>query len=422
LGAVDWDESGGGWQHFARGTLRLGQLLLVSRRQRAFLVLGLVVLAFNLRPAAVSVGPVLGEIRAGLGMGSTTAGLLTTLPVLCFAGFGYVAPWCGRTFGVHRVMLASLVVTTVGLVVRAEAHSAVVFISATLPALAGMATANVLIPSLVKRHFPDHIGSMTALYTTALAFGLTSASVLTVPLENATGSWRGGLVSWAGVSLVAAIPWIGLIWHDAKPPAERPRTVTTRALTRSPLAWTMAFFFGVQSLQAYAVFGWLPQIFRDAGFSAETAGVLLGVTTATSIPISLVLPGITARGRHQGRIIVGLCAAYVAGYTGLILGASTIPWLWALLIGVGTGIFPLVLTLIGLRTRTSEGTAALSGFAQSIGYLIAGVGPFMMGALYGATGGWTVPLVVLLVLVVPQGVSGLMVARERYVEDELGVA
>jgi CP family cyanate transporter-like MFS transporter len=319
-------------------------------------------------------------------------------------------------------MLASLVVTTVGLVLRAEAQSAVVFIAATLPALAGMATANVLIPSLVKRHFPDHIGSMTALYTTALAIGLTSASVLTVPLENATGSWRGGLTSWAGVSLVAAIPWIGLIWHDVKPPAERPSTITTRALTRSPLAWTMAFFFGVQSLQAYAVFGWLPQIFRDAGFSAETAGLLLGVTTATSIPISLVLPGITARGRHQGRIIVGLCAAYVAGYMGLILGAATLPWLWALLIGVGTGIFPLVLTLIGLRTRTSEGTAALSGFAQSIGYLIAGVGPFMMGALYGATGGWTVPLVVLLILVIPQGVSGLMVARERYVEDELGVA
>ena len=385
-------------------------------------MLGLVVLAFNLRPAAVSVGPVLDEIRAGLGMGSTTAGLLTTLPVLCFAGFGYAAPWCGRTFGVHRVMLASLVVTTVGLVLRAEAQSAVVFIAATLPALAGMATANVLIPSLVKRHFPDHIGSMTALYTTALAIGLTSASVLTVPLENATGSWRGGLTSWAGVSLVAAIPWIGLIWHDVKPPAERPSTITTRALTRSPLAWTMAFFFGVQSLQAYAVFGWLPQIFRDAGFSAETAGLLLGVTTATSIPISLVLPGITARGRHQGRIIVGLCAAYVAGYMGLILGAATLPWLWALLIGVGTGIFPLVLTLIGLRTRTSEGTAALSGFAQSIGYLIAGVGPFMMGALYGATGGWTVPLVVLLLLVIPQGVSGLMVARERYVEDELGVA
>jgi CP family cyanate transporter-like MFS transporter len=391
----------------------------MSRRERAFLVLGLVVLAFNLRPAAVSVGPVLHEIRRGLGMGSTTAGLLTTLPVLCFAGFGYVAPWCGRTFGMHRVMLGSLLVTGVGLVIRAEAHSSVVFILATLPALAGMATANVLIPSLVKQHFPERIGTMTALYTTALAIGLTAASVLTVPVENATGSWRGGLGAWAGVAFVAAIPWVGLIRHDIKPTSDTPKTITPRALSRSPLARTMAFFFGVQSLQAYAVFGWLPQIFRDAGFSAGTAGLLLGVTTATSIPISLVLPGITARGRHQGRIILGLCAAYVGGYLGLILDAATLPWLWALLIGIGTGMFPLVLTLIGLRTRTSEGTAALSGFAQSIGYLIAGIGPFMMGALYGATGGWTLPLIVLLILVIPQAVSGLMVARERYVEDEL---
>jgi MFS transporter, CP family, cyanate transporter len=391
----------------------------VSGRQRALVVLGLVVLAFNLRPAAVSVGPVLDEIRAGLGMGSATAGLLTTLPVLCFAGFGYVAPWCARAFGIHRVMLGALVVTTVGLVLRAGAHSPVFFLAATVPALAGMATANVLIPSLVKQHFPYHIGSMTAVYTTALAIGLTAASVLTVPLEVATGSWRGGLVAWAGVAIAAAIPWLSLIQHDVKPTDEIPKTITPRALARSPLAWTMAVFFGVQSLQAYAVFGWLPQVFRDAGFSAATAGLLLGVTTATSIPISLVLPGITARGRHQGRIILGLCAAYVAGYLGLILAAATVPWLWALLIGIGTGIFPLVLTLIGLRARTSEGTAALSGFAQSIGYLIAGVGPFMMGALYGASGGWTVPLLVLLVLVIPQGVTGLMVARERYVEDEL---
>ncbi len=396
----------------------------MSRRQRGLVVLmlGLVVLAFNLRPAAVSVGPVLDEIRTGLGMGSATAGLLTTLPVLCFAGFGFLAPWWARTFGIHRVLLGSLLVTAVGLAVRAEAHSAVVFLLATVPALAGMATANVLIPSLIKLHFPDRLGSMTAIYTTALAIGLTAASVLTVPIGEATGSWRGGLAAWAGVALLAALPWFGLIFHDVKPAGEPLRTITPRALVRSRLACTMAFFFGIQSLQAYAVFGWLPQIFRDAGFSATTAGLLLGVTTATSIPMSLVLPGITARGRHQGRIIVCLCLAYVAGYLGLIIDAATVPWLWALLIGIGTGIFPLVLTLIGLRTRTSEGTAALSGFAQSIGYLIAGIGPFMMGALYGATGGWTVPLVVLILLVIPQAISGLMVARERYVEDELATS
>ena len=391
----------------------------MTRRERAFLVLGLVALAVNLRPAAVSIGPVLDDIRHGLHMSSSTAGLLTTLPVLCFAGFGSVAPWFGRTLGVHRVMLAALVVTAVGLVTRATAHSAWFFLLATVPALAGMATANVLIPSLVKLHFPHRIGFMTAVYSTALAVGLTGASVLTVPFANLTGSWRGGIGAWAVPALLAALPWFLLAGHDVKPPAMPSRSLTTRMLWRSSLAWSMALLFGIQSLQAYAVFGWLPQIFRDAGFSAETAGLLLGVTTATSIPISLLLPGYAARSPHQGRIIVALCATWMVGYAGLLAAPSRAPWLWALLVGVGTGIFPLVLMLIGLRAHTSEGTAALSGFAQGIGYLIAGIGPFMMGVLNDATGGWTVPLVVLVCLLVPQALCGLLVARVRYIEDEL---
>jgi CP family cyanate transporter-like MFS transporter len=391
----------------------------MTRGERAFVVLGLVVLALNLRPAAVSVGPVLGDIKRGLGLGPAVAGLVTTLPVLCFAGFGSLAPWFGRQLGVHRAMLAALLVTTAGLASRPFAHSAGVFIAATVPALAGMATANVLIPSLVKLHFEDRIGVMTAVYSTALAVGLTGASVLTVPLADATGSWRGGLGSWALLAGLGALPWIVLLRHDVKPPDERTHTVTTRMMMGSTLAWTMALFFGLQSLQAYADFGWLPQIFRDAGFSAQDAGLLLGVTTATSIPISLFLPGIAARGHRQAGILIVLCTSYAAGYLGLIVSPDRLPWLWALLIGVGTGVFPFVLTLLGMRAHTSEGTAALSGFAQSIGYLLAGAGPLMMGILNGATGGWTVPLLVLLVLLVPQLLSGLRVARERYLEDEL---
>jgi MFS transporter, CP family, cyanate transporter len=400
------------------------QSLTVSshRRTQAFIAVGLVALALNLRPAAVSVGPVLQDIRDGLRMSSVTAGVVTTLPVLCFAGFGAVAPWCGRRIGVHRLMLLSLAVLAGGLAARAYAGNSAAFVAATVPALAGMATANVLLPSLVKQHFPHRIGLVTAVYTTALAIGLTGSSVLTVPFAEALGSWRAGLGIWAVVAMVAALPWLGLLRHDVKPEVERHDTIPTRALLGSPLAWTMAVFFGTQSLQAYAVFGWLAQIYRDAGFSAETAGQLLGVAAATGIPISFVLPRIAVRSKTQTPLILGLCSCYLVGYAGLMFWPVQGAWLWALAIGTGTGIFPLILTLIGLRARTSDGTAALSGFTQSVGYLISAIGPLMMGALYGATGGWTLPVTVLTLLVVPQAIAGLLVARPRYLEDELDAA
>ncbi len=391
----------------------------LSHRERVVIAIGLVVLAFNLRPAAVSVGPVLDDIRKSLSIGPAVAGVVTTLPVLCFAAFGALAPWCARRFGAHRVMLASLALLAAGIAVRADAGDAAVFILATIPALAGMATANVLLPSLVKQHFPHRVGTMTGVYTTSLAIGLTAASTATVPIAGLTGSWRGGLLAWAFTAAIAAVPWFGLLRHDVHPDLGPQRSIPGRALARSSLAWSMAVFFGMQSLQAYAVFGWLPQVYRDAGFSAETAGLLLGVTTATTIPLSFLLPSLAARVRSQAPMILALCSSYVLGYLGLLLSPTTLPWLWALLIGVGSGIFPLVLGIISLRARTSDGTAALSGFTQSIGYLIAAGGPFMIGAVYGATGGWTVPLLVLIALLLPQAVAGVLVSRERYVEDEL---
>lgn len=402
-------------------TSRAGEWPTVSRerRQQILVVVGLVVLAFNLRPAAVSVAPVLADIEAALGMSATTAGFLTTLPVLCFAGFGLLAPWCARAIGVHKVMLASLLVTAVGLVFRATVGSAAVFIASTIPVLAGVATANVLLPSLVKLHFPHRIGPMTAVYSTALAFGLSAASVLTVPVADATGSWRGGLAVWGVVALMAAGPWLGLVRHDVRPEGPVSGGIPFRTAATSPLAWWLALFFGVQSLQAYAVFGWLPEVFREAGVSAQTAGLLLGATTAIGIPISFVLPGLAARRSNQAPYVLALCACYALGYGGLVTWPAGGAWLWALLIGAGTGLFPLVLTLIGLRARTSDGTAALSGFVQSVGYLVGAVGPFMMGALFDATGSWTVPLWVLMLLVVPLAFTGIRAAAPRYFEDEL---
>jgi CP family cyanate transporter-like MFS transporter len=391
-----------------------------TRAERVLVVVGIVVLAFNLRPAAVSVGPVLDEITTGLRMSPTTAGVLTTLPVLAFAGFGAVAPWLARVTGLHRVTLISLLAVVGGLGLRSRIDNVPVFLLLSLLALAGMATANVLLPSLVKLHFPDRVGLLTSVYTTSLAVGLTLASVLTVPLSDAFGSWRWGLFAWAVTAAVAALPWFGLLRHDTAPESES-RSISLAAVARTRLGWGMALFFGFQSLQAYSVFGWFAQVYRDAGFSAGTAGLLLGAITAMSIPLSFWLPAWAARMENQTRLIVGLIACYPLGYVGLIVAPVAGAWLWAVLVGVAASVFPVVLTLIGLRARTSEGTAALSGFTQSVGYLVAALGPFGMGFLYDLTGGWNVPLTALIVLVVPQLIAALTVARPSYIEDAIGV-
>jgi CP family cyanate transporter-like MFS transporter len=391
-----------------------------SRRRQQFLIaVGLVALAVNLRPAAVSVAPVLSDLEASLGMSSTTAGVLTTLPVLCFAGFGLVAPWVARTVGVHKVMLAALVVAAAGLLYRATVGSALVFIAATVPVLAGLATANVLLPSLVKLHFPQRIGQMTAVYSTALTIGLSAAAFLTVPIADATGSWRGGLAAWGVLALVCVVPWLPLIRHDVRPDGPVSGGIPFRTVATAPLARWTALFFGLQSLEAYAVFGWLPEVYRAAGVSVQTAGLLLGVATAVGIPIALVLPGMAARRANQSPFVLALCASYLVGYIGLIVWPAGGAWLWALLIGIGTGLFPLILTMIGLRARTSDGTAALSGFVQSVGYLIGAAGPFMMGALFGATGSWTIPVGVLAALVVPLAYAGARASAPHFLEDQL---
>jgi CP family cyanate transporter-like MFS transporter len=389
-----------------------------TRAQRLLVVLGIVVLAFNLRPAAVSVGPVLGEVRASLGMSATVAGVLTTLPVLAFASFGALAPALARRLGVHRLTLLALGAVVVGLGLRARTDDAAVFLLLSLVALAGMATANVLLPSLVKLHFPRRIGLVTALYTTGLAVGLTSASALTVPVSEELGSWRWGLGVWALTALVAAVPWFGLVRHDQSP-EEQPHTVTLGAVARTRLGWAMAGLFGLQSLQAYSIFGWFAQLYRDAGFDASTAGLLLGVVTGASIPLSFLLPALAARLHHQGVMLTLLVVCYPVGYLGLMLAPVAGAWLWALLVGVAASVFPVVLTLIGLRARTPSGTAALSGFTQSVGYLIAALGPFGVGLLYDLTGSWTPPLLALTALTVPQLALALVVSRPAYVEDQL---
>ncbi|MFV0429113.1 MAG: MFS transporter [Arachnia sp.] len=392
----------------------------MSRRQSWLPLAAILVLAFNLRPVAISVGPVLEEISRDVGLSAVGAGLLTSLPTLAFAVFGALAPGLARRLGAHVVIGIALVGLLVGQIARALVDSAVGFLLLSILALGGMALANVLLPSLVRLHFPHRVGLATALYSLVMTMGVTAASAGTVPLAQALGGWQAAFIAAAALAVAALVCWIPLLIVSRRQPSAPPEAGhTMAAVARTRLGWAMALFFGIQSAQAYSIFGWLPSVFRSAGLSDVDAGFMLGIATGVGIIPSFLIPAYVARAQHPQRLFLVLVASLVIGFVGLLVAPAASPAVWSFCLAIGTASFPLILALFGLRARTASATAALSGFTQAIGYLIATAGPLLFGTLYAWTGGWTASIGLQLALVIPMVIVGLYSLRPQYIEDQL---
>lgn len=401
------------------------------------LVVGIVLAALNLRPAITSLGALLEEVRTGLAMSGSVAGLLTSVPPLCFAVFGVTAPRLARRFGAGAVVCAGMVAIGAGLLIRPFTGGTAGFLAASALALMGIAVSNVLMPVIVKQWFPDRVGSMTGLYSMALALGTSAAAAVTVPLTEALGgSWRSGLALWAALAAAAVLPWIPFVRNTGKrggSPAGRaaapgPSSAGAAAsagasapevrITRSRTAWALAVFFGLQATVAYITMGWMPQIFRDAGVPASTAGLLLAFIMVMGVPLAFAIPRLATRLPQQGPIVLVLGVSGLIGYAGLYFAPAAGALLWALLLGIANCAFPLALTMVGMRARSGAGVAKLSAFAQSTGYLISIPGPLLVGVLYQHSGGWGLPLALLACLMIPQTIAGVLAGRDRTVEDE----
>ncbi|SEM09621.1 MFS transporter [Streptacidiphilus jiangxiensis] len=390
-------------------------------RARWLLALALAVAAFNLRPAVAALGPQLDHVRSTLHMNAGVAGLLTALPSLCFALVGFAAPRLARRLGPAITVCLGMGAITLGIAARSFAPGSAVFLLLSALALAGIAVSNVLMPVLVKRYFPDKIGPITGLYSMSLALGTSVAAAVAVPLTTALGGgWRVGLGVWALAGALALVLWLVQAAVLGRDGAGSTSSAATRIrISRSPTAWLLGVFFGLQATAAYATMGWLPQIFKDAGISATESGVLLAVTMAVGAPLAFVIPPLAARLPHQGPVAAALAACGLGAYAGLAFAPAAAPYAWALLLGVANCAFPLVLTMIGLRSRTSEGVAALSAFVQGVGYLISVPGPVLIGVLYQREHGWAGPLALLAGLMTVQLVLGLRAGRPRQIEDEV---
>jgi MFS transporter, CP family, cyanate transporter len=377
----------------------------------ALAVLSVVLLAFNMRTAVGEIPPVLPD----LGLSAAGQSLLAAVPVICFGLAALGAPALRTRFGEERGLLAALAVLLAGVLLRAAWPAGGLFPGTVLAGCA-IAVMNVLVPSLVRRRFPGHVGLMTGVYTTALVAGGSLSAATTVPLRDAAnGSLHLALGVWAVPVAIALAAWLPQGRHRALPAAAGGREAI-RALGRSPVAWYVTLFMGLQSLLYYAPLSWLPAIHRDQGIDPATAGFLLSTLNLVSIPMTFLAPVVAHRMRDQRAAVAGCVACTLVGLLGVLLAPPSTALVWVLVLGLGQGAaLSLALLMIVLRAGDDHTAARLSSMVQGFGYLLSAAGPLVMGLLHAATGAWTVPLLWLVALCGPELVAGLAGGRARVV-------
>src|SRR5215211_577845 len=388
-----------------------------SRLQGVLLVLGIVLLAANLRSALTSVTPLIGQIRTDTGISNGVAELLTTLPLLAFGVLSPVAPRLARRIGMERVLLASLLLLAAGILLRSAGTVVVLFLGTAIVG-AAIVVGNVLLPALVKHEFPERVGLMTSVYLTALGITGALAAGVSVPVAQLTGiGWRGSLALWALPAFLAAVAWVPQLRSRDQPEnTSAQSSLGVSDLWRSALAWQVTLFMGLQSLTYYVTLTWLPEILQEDGISAARAGWMLGITQAVAIVTIFLAPMLAGRRSSQQGVVVAAVSLSGLGTLGLLLAGSIGSVLWIVLLGLGQGAcFGLALTLFALRAPDSEHAAALSGMAQTFGYLFAAAGPFLFGVLRDASHAWTVPLALLFAITVCQLIAGLGAGRDAHV-------
>ncbi|GAA0534729.1 MFS transporter [Saccharopolyspora subtropica] len=383
-------------------------------------VVTMVLVALALRPPFTAVAPLLSRIQHDLGVSTTFGGVLTTLPVVCLGVFAFVTPTLRQRFGDERVLVGCLVVLLVGTCLRALG-SAWTLLGGTVVVGAGVAVANVAMPGLIKRDFPDNVPVITAVFTMCLTLGGAVAASVVVPLGAVVRSaWQAPLGLLAVPVLLALVISVFALRRSSGAP---PRPSRPGQLWRTPLAWQVTLFMGLQSAMAYVVFGWLPTMLQSRGMSPELSGLALGIQAAVQAVGSMSVPVLCRRFRDQRPIAVVLAVMVAVGFAGILAGPAAGLWPAAVVLGFAQGAgFGLALTMFGLRSPDSDTTTALSGMAQGTGYLIAAAGPLLVGLLYDVSGDWTAPLVLLMVCTAGWLAAGLLAGRPRHVPSVIGAA
>ena len=382
-----------------------------DRRDLLLLGCGVFLLASNLRPAITSLPPIFPEMQRTLHLSLTVITVVATVPVLAFGVFAPIAARFGRRYGEERTLAAALVALAIALVARA-AIPGVALIPATALIAGAIAVMSALLTSMIKRRQPQRTGLMLGLYLFALYVGAMVGSASSVPLYQASGgSWLVTLGIWCLPAMVALIAWLPQTARPAAVTSANPGASAT-TVYRSPLAWQVAMFMGLQSLIYYSTLSWLPSFFRDRGATPQQAGFLVSMLSIGGLVTALTTPMLAQRRADQRMLVavgVAICAVGLGGTVAAPLSSAA---LWTGLLGLGQGgVMGLALYFTMARAGSAAEAISLSAMAQGVGYLLATTGPLVVGLLHDRTHGWLWPFALLFLLTATKLVVGLLAGR-----------
>lgn len=347
-------------------------------------VTGIVVAAFNLRPGVTGLSPLLDAMGSEIHLSAVFLAFIGMLPPLLYGVSGFITPRLYNRFSGLTITLAAMVMITAGLGVRAVVDSPVIFLGLSVLALLGMGIGNVVVPPIVKSYFPDRVALMSTVHVGLLQLGTFIPPLVAVPLASAF-EWRGSLLVWAGSAAVGVAIWVVLAVLRPAPRSQVSAAVVGGSellrLVKTRRAWALMTMTGLTSFNNFILFTWLPTLLTRSGFDAAFAGAMLALVTAIPLVLGFVLPLLAQKMRTASPIVAAFCLSLTVGYLGLWLIPTVAPVLWTVLLGIGISTFPLALTLITLRSHSAEASAALSGFVQGGGYLMAATGPLIFAFL-----------------------------------------
>ncbi|CAI1993815.1 CynX/NimT family MFS transporter [Serratia liquefaciens] len=387
-------------------------------RHPLLLVAGIMLVAANLRAALTSVGPLLEQIQQQLMLSATSAGLLNSLPLILFAVLSPVTPGLAKLIGIERTLGVALLLLVIGIVLRSMPQTGMLWLGSILIG-AAIAFANVVLPTLVKRDFPSRAAAMIAAYAAVMSLVAATASGLAVPLAALNNlGWRFSLLCWSLPALLALIVWLPQLRRSPALTAShalQTQPVSARSPWRSALGWQVALFMGLQSITFYTIIGWFSAFAASHGTSPQQAGFELFIYQVVAIAANFVMMFILPRARDQRAIALCSSLLIFIGVAGLLLlpGYSLV---WLIFAGLGAGSsLVLALSFFGLRSSHHHQATQLSGMAQSVGYLLAALGPTLFGLLHDLTQGWRLPLIILLCLTLLQMLFGMLAGRNRVI-------